>query len=239
MIVAAPITSVIIGTYAELKNDRKGLSHAFFQASAFLTRTGFFLAGWIAILAPFLIELILGQRWLPMLTAFRLMLLFTMLDPIKGTLSSMLVALGMPERISRVRLTQLAVAAGWPFCLRAALADCGCGSGDGFDGSGGNVDGVAYVRPLVDISWLKLFSAPLAALAAGLLAALLLGRVWPADLSIWWQAAIKGLGFPMVYLGLLLLLEGKAILRSSLEIMGHVSLKEGLGSACRLLQNRQ
>ena len=81
LIIAAPINSVVLGTYAELKNDRTGLSHAFFQASAFLIRTGFFLAGWIAVLAPFLIELILGQRWLPMLTAFRLMLLFTMLDP--------------------------------------------------------------------------------------------------------------------------------------------------------------
>ena len=151
----------------------------------------------------------------------------------------MLVALGMPERIWRVRLTQLVVLIFGLFVFGQRWQIAGVALAMDLMVLVGTLLAVVYVRPQVDISWLKLFSAPLAALAGGLLTAWLLGRVWPADLSIWWQAVIKGLGFPIVYLGLLLILEGKAILRSSMEILGHSSLKEGLGSAWRLLQNRQ
>lgn len=233
MIIAAPINSVVIGTYAELKNDRKRLSHAFFQSTAFLTRSGFFLAGWIATLAPYLIELILGPRWLPMLTAFQLMLLFTMLDPIKGTLSSVLVALGMPERITRVRFTQLAVQLSGFFILGPRLKTAGVALSMDLMVLVGTMMAIYYVRPYVQVSWLKLFSAPLAALGLGMGSVLLLSRFLPADLWIWYQAAIKGFTFPLVFCVVLLLLEGKAILRSSAEILGHSSLKDGIVSAWR------
>ena len=51
-ILALPIQKVSTGTFAELKYDRNGLSKAFFRTSALLVRSGFLLAGWLAMIAP-------------------------------------------------------------------------------------------------------------------------------------------------------------------------------------------
>ncbi len=236
MILAAPISSVALGTFAELKHDRKGLSHAFFQANAFLIRAGFFLAGWIAILAPYLIELILGNRWLPMLTAFRLMLLFTMLDLIKGTLANVLIALGLPEQIGRVRFIQLAVLLAGLFILGLRYKTAGVALAMDLMALVGTVLLVVYVRPLVDISWRKLISAPLAALIIGLGFDWLITRGIAADLSVWLQAGAKAAMFPLIYFGVLVAVEGQAILRSSLQILEHIKLKERLSTIFSALQ---
>jgi O-antigen/teichoic acid export membrane protein len=74
-----PINAVAGGTYAELKGDRRRLSEAFFRTNAFLVRTGFFLSALAALIAPEFIRLLLGEKWLPMLDAYRLMLVFALL----------------------------------------------------------------------------------------------------------------------------------------------------------------
>jgi PST family polysaccharide transporter len=97
-VLAAPLGSVASGTYAALKYDQKRLSQAFFRVNAFLIRSGFLMAGVLALIAPEFIHLVIGRKWLPMLTAFRLMMLFTMLDPIKITIANLFIAIGKPER---------------------------------------------------------------------------------------------------------------------------------------------
>ena len=91
-IVAAPINSVIGGTYAELKEDRLRLSQAFFRTNALLVRSGFLVAGLLALTAPEFIRIVLGTKWMPMLDVFRLMLVFTLIDPIQAATSSLFVA---------------------------------------------------------------------------------------------------------------------------------------------------
>ena len=53
--------------------------------------------------------LLLGEKWLPMLDTFRLMLVFSMLDPIKITVASVLVAVGKPNLVGQARAIQLVV----------------------------------------------------------------------------------------------------------------------------------
>lgn len=238
MILASPITTVVFGTYAELKNDRKRLSKAFFQANAFLTRAGFFLAGWIAILAPYFIQLVIGERWMPMLSAFRLMLLFAMLDPIKGTISSALVAVGQPERISVVRVVQIVVLAAGLAILGPLYQIAGVALAMDLMVFIGTVLSIWYVRPLIDISWLKLFSAPLAALAVAMGTTYLVANQFSADLSYWAGGILKLLLFPLLYFGVLIILEGRRILRSSLEILSLFSLQEWLGTTWRAVRTK-
>jgi len=71
-VLATPVNLVAGGAYAELKEDRARLSRAFVRINALLLRSGFFLAGLIALVAPEFIRLMLGTKWLPMLAAFRL-----------------------------------------------------------------------------------------------------------------------------------------------------------------------
>jgi PST family polysaccharide transporter len=67
-ILVAPISAVVTGTYAELKHDRQRLSQASFRTSALLVRSGFLLTGLLALIAPELIHLLLGNGfpcWMP------------------------------------------------------------------------------------------------------------------------------------------------------------------------------
>ena len=104
---------------------------------------------------------------MPMLNAFRLMLIFAMLDPIKVTVSGILRAVGKPEKITYVRIIQL-------FILVLGLYTLGWRY---------NIEGVSislnimiivgigflfwYVKPYVDYSISRLFIAPLLALIVG------------------------------------------------------------------------
>ena len=108
-ILATPISTVTGGTFAELKDDKKQLSQAFFRTTAFLLRSGFFLGGLLALIAPEFIGILLGAKWLPMINVFRLMLVFTLLDPIKATVANLFVAVGRPEQVIQARIVQLAV----------------------------------------------------------------------------------------------------------------------------------
>lgn len=159
-IVAAPIDKVIGGTYANLKGDRLRLSQAFFRTNALLVRTGFVLAGLLALSAPEIITLLLGEKWMPMLNTFRLMLLFTLLDPLKTAVSHLFVAVGKPATLVRARLIQLAVLVAGIFWL-----------GQNYDivGVALAVDAMIFVglfllfwqaRTLVDFSVWQLFGAP-------------------------------------------------------------------------------
>lgn len=206
-ILAAPITQVVRGAYAELKGERRRLSQMFFRANALLVRSGFFLAGLLALIAPEFIRLLLTAEWLPMLDAFRLMLVFTLLDPIKLTISEVFVAVGRPEKVVQVRAIQLAVMVAGLFLLGPWL---------GIAGVALAVDvmlvvGIALllwrVREYVDFSLKRLFGAPGLALALGML----LGRgviELPGTRGNDWRTGFfKAIVFSVVYGGMLVWLE--------------------------------
>lgn len=109
LILAGPVKNVAVGTYAEIAYDREKLSNAFFQTNALLIRTGFFLVGILFLIAPEFIRILIGERWLPMLMAFRLMLPFTLFDPMKKTMANLFIAVGKPEITVKIRAVQLTV----------------------------------------------------------------------------------------------------------------------------------
>ena len=212
-IFAVPINKVVVGTYSELKSDHKRLSQAFFRTNAFLIRTGFLFAGWLAVVAPFLIPIILGKQWLPMLDAFRLMLIFALLEPIKVTIAGVLTAVGRPEKVTLVRTIQLLVLVIGLFVL-----------GYRFDIAGVAlaldvmvVVGIGLllhqVKPYVDFSARRLFTAPLIALGIGFGLSWLVTYVWDIYYSDWLSVIVLSLSFGIGYLGWLYMLEGKVLLR--------------------------
>lgn len=106
-LLALPINNVVRGTYAESKNAPAQLSFAFQQTNGLLIRSGFLVAGGLVLVAPTFIDLFLGERWLPMLPVLQLMLIFTLLDPLKGNIGSLFTAVGQPQIVVRTRLGQL------------------------------------------------------------------------------------------------------------------------------------
>ncbi len=215
-VLAGPVNQVAGGTYAELKSERKRLSQAFFRTNALLVRSGFLMAGLLALIAPELIAILLGEKWMPMLQAFRLMLVYTLLDPIKMTVGDLFVAVGRPELVLRVRLGQLVVMIVGLFAL---------GTRYGIAGVALAVDAMVVVgivvllwqaRRYVDYSGRQLFLAPTLALALGLAAGLgataLLGSIFASSV---WTATIKTVAFLLAYAPVLFVLE-RPLIRSLL-----------------------
>jgi O-antigen/teichoic acid export membrane protein len=223
-ILAAPLNSVAAGTYAELKQDRKRLSQAFFRTNALLVRTGFFLGGILALVAPEFIRLLLGPKWLPMLDAFRLMLVYTLLDPIKITVASVITTSGAPEKVVRARTIQLVV---------LVIGLVALGPVFGIVGVAVAVDLMLVVgvlillweaRRFVDFSWFRLFAVPALALAVGLLASRLAMMLPGALQSDWVSGTVKAATFSVLYVGILVGLERENVrmLVDVLRRMGQV-----------------
>jgi O-antigen/teichoic acid export membrane protein len=210
-ILAMPVNAVASGTYAELKGQRRRLSQAFFRVNALLVRTGFFLAGIMALIAPEFIRLVLGPKWLPMLDPFRLMLAYTLLDPIKITVASVITVSGAPEKVVRARTIQLLI-------LIAGLVTLG--PRFGIVGVAVAVDAMLVVgillllreaRRFVDFSSLRLFAVPALALSVGLLATQLALGATGVLQSDWIRAVVKIVVFSVLYGGILLSVERETV----------------------------
>ncbi len=219
-ILGAPINAVAAGTYAELKGDRERLSKAFFRSNALLVRSGFLLAGLLALVAPEMIRILLGAKWLPMLDIFRIMLIFTLLDPIKMTLASLFSATGNPGLVVRAQLVQLAVLIIGLFTL---------GRWQGSAGVALAVDAMIVVgiglllwqaRQHVDYSLRRLLLAPALGTGLGLILARLAIEI-PGILGNDRRTGLVKSGiFITVYAGVLLVAERQATLGIIRPVLG-------------------
>lgn len=211
-ILANPIGLVIGGTFSALKSDRIALSRAFFQVNALLIRGGFLLAGWMALIAPEFIRILLTDKWLPMLDAFRFLLIFTLLDPLKLSLSEILNAVGKPEKVVFTRTIQLAtlllglavLSPHWGIAGVALAVDLML------------VVGISLLliqaKQYVDFSAVALFLAPGLSLAAGIVLTGWLLDMIQISLNDWISIAIKTLLFGLGYLAILVALERERLL---------------------------
>jgi PST family polysaccharide transporter len=211
MLLAQSINQVAGGTYAEVAKDRKRLSQAFFRTNAFLVRSGFYLAGLLALIAPELIRLLLGAKWLPMLSAFRLMLVFTMFDPIKKTVANLFLAVGKPEEVVQARAIQLAVMLVGLFTLGPRWGIAGVALAVDLMLVVGIVILLYRSRKYVDFSAKTLFLIP----GIGVFLSLLLARAAIALPGIsgspWRTGFLKASVFTILYGTTLLLLERRQI----------------------------
>lgn len=220
IILASPLEPVSAGMYAEVGHDRKRLSSAFFMTNALLVRSGFLLAGLLALVAPEFIILAIGERWLPMLDAFRLMLIFTLFDPMKRTIANMFVGVGKPRIVLHARILQLVIMGIGLFTLGPAL---------GIAGVALAVDimlviGIGYVlwraKEFVDYSLVALMAWPGIALTIGLIGANLAFSA-AAPESPWISGIIKVVCFTGLYGLILLLFERQQLMQTIKMVRKH------------------
>ncbi len=225
-ILAEPIKSVAVGVYAELADDRPRLSKAFFRINALLIRSGFFFVGLVTLAAPELIRLILGAKWLPMLGVFRLMLVFTLFDPVKNIMESLFVALGIPNQLIKTRLAQLVIMLAGIFTLGPILGSIGVALA---------VDGMVIfgiglltwqLREWIDYSTYKLFVPPLIAAGAGLYAANQAIQITGVFGPDWRNAIVKLISFALLYIGILAVLEFKQLRSMVLYLLQLIKRKK-------------
>ncbi len=105
-ILSSPITSVFLSIYASVQDNRQELSKLFFRSSSFLVRAGLLVSVVMMTVAPELVTLLFTPKWLSIVPIFRLMAIYIFLDPIYINLCSLLVGVGYPKLLNRVRLIQ-------------------------------------------------------------------------------------------------------------------------------------
>ncbi len=103
---ANPLVTVFMPIFARLQTERERLSRAFYRSAHFILRTGFLIAGGFALIMPEFITQVIGEKWLPMLWTFRLLLIYTALDPLMMLVGNLFLALGRPEVLRGAALIQ-------------------------------------------------------------------------------------------------------------------------------------
>mgnify|MGYP003931922877 CR=1 FL=1 len=224
-VIADPIMDVFFPTYAKVQNDRERLSKTFFRVNSLVVRAGFLFSGTFALIAPEFVRIFPGEKWMPMVTTFQFMLVYTLFDPLVASAGKLAVAVGRPEILTRVKAFQLAVFIPLvillaryyvPLVTAAAVALGYLGVyAQGIDGIAIAADvmlllGVALlfwsVRPFVDYSLRRMFGWPLAGLVVSLAATIALERAMVFS-NDWIALTTKGGLFSVLYVGGLLLVE--------------------------------
>jgi O-antigen/teichoic acid export membrane protein len=206
-VLASPVDSVALATYAEAKGDRRRLSKVFFRVNALMIRTGFLFAGALFLISPEFVRLFLGEKWLPMLNAFRLMIAYTALDPIKYTTGHLFLSIGVPGLLARTRLFQLLILAVGLVTLGPLYGIAGVALAATLMVVIGMGTMLWQARTFVDFSPIRLFAAPVLALVTGGLGAHGLVIAFDAAGSYWQTALIKFVAFVVVYFAVMFLIE--------------------------------
>lgn len=106
--VAPAIARASLPAYSKLREDRNAVSSVFRIVLRTLARASALFYLELGLLAPTVVTLLYGARWLPMTSLFRLMLVYAFLQPLYGQYSQLLTAFGRPQDVARVRLVQTA-----------------------------------------------------------------------------------------------------------------------------------
>ena len=146
-----------------------------------------------------------------MLAAFRLMLLFTLLDPIRSTLASLFIAVGKPEKVIWARLAQLCVLVIGMFILGNMWGISGVAIAVNLMILTGTVIMLVQARTYVQFSLPRLFAVPTLALIVGMGLSRLAIEIPGILGSYWYTAGVKSFVFISIYAGIILFLERKHI----------------------------
>lgn len=207
-----PLTSVVRGTYAELKDDRVRLSAAFGAATTALVTTGFLFSGGLILTAPEIVTVLLNPVWQPIVRPFQIMMFFTLADPVRLKLSDMLVSLGDPAPVLRSYVVQTGVLAVGLAALGPRWGIEGVAMAVNVMAVVGMVQLSLRVKRYVDTPLTPLWLAPAAACAVATgLALAAAAAVGPIDSPLLF-GLVKGLTFAAAYVLLLAVVQRRTLI---------------------------
>lgn len=102
-----PIGLVTAGTFTSLKNEDALLADAVNKVNALIIRFGVLIGGGLVFVAHEFILILLGEKWVEMVLIFQLMIVYTLLEPIKLSMANIFITVGRPEINLRIRMAQL------------------------------------------------------------------------------------------------------------------------------------
>jgi len=87
---------VLFPSYAQLQEDKDRLARAFFKSLRFLSFFTIPIALGMFIVAPEMITILLGQKWVPMIAAFQILTFVGLVKPLSGTTGALFASTGHP-----------------------------------------------------------------------------------------------------------------------------------------------
>jgi PST family polysaccharide transporter len=210
-LIAAQLIAVFAPVFARLQQDRIALSRSFYRSAYVILRTGALSAGLLFLIIPEFIHYVIGDKWLPMLWAFRLMLAYAVINPVIILIKRFFLTTGQPKEALKTSAVQ-AIFFTPLVILGARLA--------GINGVALAADGmlivgvlIAYrpLRRLIDFSLYRLFGPPLVALTISLLISLWAGGILLS--TVWLSVLVKLALYLSLYAGLTLAMERKEAVR--------------------------
>lgn len=100
------VSRVAMSIYAKYQDDKSELSNYFSFFLAVIVRVAFPLSAVIFIFADEMVRVILGDRWLPIVTTLRLLIVYSLSRPILDDTGAFFTAIGRPRIISIIFLIQ-------------------------------------------------------------------------------------------------------------------------------------
>lgn len=216
-----PFSSIAAGAFAELRGDRLQLSRTVMRIAAVLFRSSCLIAIVVSLVAPELILLLIGEKWLPMVDSFRILLVAFAFDSVGKTFSQLLIAIGFPGSLVRIRLVQVAVLGAGilvfgRFGLTAIAASVLAST------LAGLLLTLQAAHASVDFSVPRLLLPPLSAAVPAALTGLFVQRILPGDISTWIAVVIPALACALVFVVLLLILEGRELNENFRLVLRHI-----------------
>jgi O-antigen/teichoic acid export membrane protein len=211
-LVDRPLGSVVLGAYAELAHDRRRLSAAVNRFNELLVNGAAVAAVAVGLVAPELIVILIGAKWLPMLDAFRLLLLAAVPAALTRSLVQLLVGAGDPASRVRIATARLLVLGLGIWILGQDLGIAGVALAV----LGSSVAGLALslrqAARLADLDMRTVLLVPSLAAAAALAAGLLAGGALPPDAGPWSRLLLQAGAAVAGHAVVLATLRGRAFL---------------------------
>lgn len=212
IIISNPISAVSANTFAEIAQSKEGLREAFHRTLVFLIQTGFLAAGALFIAAPEVIFILLGEKWMPMVTIFRTMLPFTFFYPMKKSIMSTFVALGKPEVPVRIRFVQLVVMTVLLFILGKLFQTVGVAIAVDLMMLVGFAMGIQYLKRYIDFSFFKMIRFSLLGFGCGIGATFFVESfIMNGISSILFLGFLKLIVYTFVFVAILLIFDFKEL----------------------------
>lgn len=211
-LVTAVVSKVALPTYSKLQSDREKLGVAFNLVLRNIFRASAPFSLILFILAEDFVAFFLGEKWLPMVPIFKLLLIFSMLRPIFDDTGAFLTAIGKPHLLSKYLSIQAVVLLVLTPLMVVLYQENGAAISLNLVMVLGILLSYYYANRHIRIDYRNIFLPTLAATALTYLTVLLVHQIFPlTDVSTIGRLIINGALVVGTYASLVYLLESKSL----------------------------
>jgi O-antigen/teichoic acid export membrane protein len=109
MNITRTIAQVTFPAYSQIKNDTNRVERAFIRVFAYNLVVCVPVSIGMILISREMIEIVLGAKWLPMLTAFRILCLLGLFRATASIIGPLLVGLGQPDYLKKIKICEFIV----------------------------------------------------------------------------------------------------------------------------------